>query len=139
MVIALFFENDFFNLVKMDSDSDNESVVQATQTEAPPLTQVKGLSAIPYAWVILFTWDVDKSCPFSIVRLTHFKNSDFPWECITGEMTQQFRSSIRTFSNVPKHRFCIFGKVQQGKILLEVCPNNNFLIRYKLRVAILLF
>lgn len=102
----------------MATDSDQESQLSESLPGTPIQTQVKGKSSIPYAWVILFNKDVDKALPFSIVRLTIFQNSNFPWECITSDMSQQFRLSVRTFSNFPpEDRYYIFAKVEQGMFI----------------------
>lgn len=97
--------------------SDNESVIgDSPRGSSPPATQLSGFSKVQYAWVILFTMDVDREAPFSIIRLTHFKNSDFPWNGITEEMTEEFRTSPRKFSKMPaNNRYCIFAKIEHGK------------------------
>lgn len=94
-------------------DSDNESMI--ADSPSPPATQVSGVSKVQYAWVILFSMNVDQECPFAMVRLTHFKNSDFPWSGITEEMSEAFRITVRQFSNMPGKKLCIFAKVEHGK------------------------
>lgn len=78
-------------------------------------TQALEESPIPYAWVILFTNNVDTDSPFNMLRLTHFQNSDFPWDCIRSEMSQQFRLGLRTLSNMPGSKYYIFAKVERGE------------------------
>lgn len=98
-------------------DSDGQSEIEGTLPPgSPPPTQVQGKSSITYAWVILFHFDPDKPSPFSILRLTHFQNSNFPWECIKSDMSQQFRVQKRSFSNLPDAQYGIFAKVERGEL-----------------------
>lgn len=98
-------------------DSDNETVIgDSPRGSSPPATQVTGVSRVQYAWVILFTNNVDNVAPFIIIRLTHFKNSDFPWTGITEEMTEEYRTCVRKISNMPGN-VCIFAKIEHGKVL----------------------
>ena len=98
--------------------SDADSVIgDSPRGSSPPATQLTGVSKVQYAWVILFTMDVDEQAPFGVVRLTHFKDSDFPWSGITEEMTDEFRLGVRELPNMPtSKRYCIFGKIEHGKI-----------------------
>lgn len=111
--------------------SDAESQIgESPRGSSPPATQMSGVSKVKYAWVILFNMDVDDEAPFIIVRLTHFKNSDFPWAGITEEMTKEFRVGVRKISNMPpENSYCIFGKIEHGKkkITYWSCP-TGFLI-----------
>lgn len=99
-------------------DSDTDSVIDdSPRRSSPPATQNCGISKVQYAWVIVFTMNVDRDAPFNIIRLTHFKNSDFPWNGITEEMNEEFRTCQRTFSNMPGNKYCIFAKVEKGTYL----------------------
>lgn len=98
----------------MDSDT-NTLIGGSPRGSSPPSTQLTGISKVQYAWVIVFTMNVDCETPFNIIRLTQFKDTDFPWNCITEEMTEDFRTALRTFSNMPGNKYCIFGKVEHGK------------------------
>lgn len=97
-------------------ESDTESMVQDTAPMKPPdSTQTPDGSKIAYAWVILFTKCVDQEKPFTIARLSNFKNSDFPWDVITGELGSQERNCVRKFSNIPEQSFHIFAKIEHGE------------------------
>ena len=99
----------------MSSESDNDSLIGGSpRGNSPPSTQVSGVSKVQYAWVVIFTWNVDLEYPFSIVRLTHFKNSNFPWTGITEEMTEEFRLCVRKFSNLPGQEYSVFCKIEHG-------------------------
>ena len=124
----LFWRNFYFLQEKMasdnysdsDSDSESESIIQDTMVLKPPeSTQTVESSTISYAWVILFTMCVDEEEPFTIVRLTQFKNSDFPWEVITGELGSKERNRVRKFNNIEGQSFCIFAKIEHGKFLFN--------------------
>lgn len=96
--------------------SDSESLIEdSPRRSSPPATQVCGISKVQYAWVIIFHMNVDLEKPFSIMRLTHFKNSDFPWSGITEEMNFEYRLGVRKVSNMPGKDICIFAKVEHGK------------------------
>ena len=102
----------------MSSDSDNESFIQDTAVMKPPeSTQSPDGSTITYAWVILFNMCVDQERPYSIVRLSHFKETDFPWELITGELGSRERNRARKFDNFPDETFGIFAKIEHGNLL----------------------
>ena len=104
----------------MSVDSDSETLIgNSPRGSSPPATQVTGFSKVKYAWIILFTMDVDRELPFSIIRLTHFKDFDFPWKGITEEMTDEYRTCLRTFPNFQGgHQHCIFAKVEHGKLTI---------------------
>ena len=54
-------------------------MIQDTMVMNPPEgTQIDEVSRTKYAWVLLFVMNVDREFPFIIVRLSHFKDSDFP-------------------------------------------------------------
>ena len=84
-------------------------------TAAPPLTQDEGKSQVKYAWVILFHYDIDDPAPFTMVPLSFFAGSDFPWPAVKGILNSEFRSEKRTFSNIPGKEFMIFAKVEIGE------------------------
>ena len=90
-------------------------IEESPRKSSPPATQIGGNSKVQYAWVIIFTMNVDQNCPFSMIRLSQFKNSDFPWNGITEEMTEEFRLGVRKVSNMPGNEICIFAKVEHGK------------------------
>lgn len=108
-------------MTKMASDEDeddNESMIGDTMAmkAVPDNTQGSEGSTTTYAWVILFSTCVDEECPFKIVRLSHFKNTDFPWNLITGELTADERNRVRKFNNMDEESFCVFAKVEHGKV-----------------------
>lgn len=80
----------------------------------PPLTQTTGKSKVKYGAIFLFKEDIDVEDPFSIVPLSFFGNTNFPWSAIEGEMTSECRKEVRTFSNLPG-KFRIFAKIEMGK------------------------
>lgn len=81
-----------------------------------PLTQNEaGVSKIKYAWAILFANNINFSCPFSIVPLSFFKDSDFPFDTIRGEMHSEDRAKIRTLQKLPGNEYRVFGKIEMGK------------------------
>lgn len=95
--------------------TDNESIIADSLPMDPPeSTQTPDGSTIQYAWVILFAMCVDQEHPFGIVRLSQFKNSDFPWEVITGELGAKERKTVRKLSSMPGESFCIFAKIEHG-------------------------
>lgn len=82
---------------------------------APPLTQEQGKSTVQYAWVILFHYDIDDPTPFTIVPLSFFAGSDFPWSAVKGVLHSDFRSQKMTFSKIPGKEYMIFAKVEIGE------------------------
>ena len=98
-------------------DSDNDSMIQDTMPfNAPDNTQSPDGSSINYAWVILFVMCVDQEQPFGVYRLSNFKESDFPFEVITGELGSQERNCVRKINNMVGESFCIFAKIEHGKV-----------------------
>ena len=83
--------------------------------DGPPLTQSDGKSKVKYGSVFLFKEDINCRDPFSIVPLNFFKDTDFPWSSIEGEMTSESRCSVRSFSNLPG-KYRIFGKIERGNL-----------------------
>lgn len=86
------------------------------EEDNPSMTQVGGKSKVKYAWIMLFHYSVNESEPFSIVPLSTFRDSDFPWRDVEGILSPDFRSEQRTFSNMPGKTFTIFCKIEVGKI-----------------------
>lgn len=84
-----------------------------TTPTPPPPTQSGGRSKVKYGSIFLFTEDINVQDPFSIVPLSFFIGTDFPWSSIEGEMTSESRSVTRTFTNL-KGKFKIFGKIEKG-------------------------
>lgn len=97
----------------MDGDDQHQS-------PHPPLTQEEGRSKVKYAWVILFHYDVNESNPFSIVPLSTFVGSDFPWDSVEGILSPGFRMEKRTFSNMTGY-YTVFAKIEVGKLCLQNC------------------
>ena len=84
--------------------------------QPPPATQDGGRSKVKYAWVILFHYCINDPRPFSIVPLSSFMGSNFPWESVEGIMSPGFRMEKRTFSNMaPGNTYTVFAKVEIGK------------------------
>lgn len=94
--------------------------------DGPPLTQDHGKSKVKYAWVILFHYCVNESHPFSMVPLSSFVGSDFPWEGVEGLLSPNFRNEKRTFSNIPGKTFTIFAKVEVGELLIYIIVHEMF-------------
>ena len=80
-----------------------------------PLTQ--GSSVRTYGWVILFVWELNEECPFSVIPLRHFENcADFPYDLITGPLSDASRKYEFELSTVPGRSHSIFCKIELGKI-----------------------
>lgn len=93
----------------MDSELIPDTEIQNVQN-----TQEGNVSANKYSWVILFLLDVNEMNPFSMVKLTEFLGTDFPWKSITGEMSRDNRIKPHEFQKNPGKRFYVFAKVQYG-------------------------
>lgn len=91
-----------------DNDADN--------FEGPPLTQEQeqGKSQVQYAWVILFHYSINDPKPFSMVPLSFFAKSNFPWSAVKGILSPSFRCEKQIFPNIPGKTFTIFAKVEMG-------------------------
>ena len=83
------------------------------EEEGPPLTQQGSRSHVQYGSIFLFVDDIDVQDPFSIVPLSFFRDTEFPWDSIKGEMNHESRVLVRTFSKLPG-RYRIFGKIEHG-------------------------
>lgn len=124
-----------------DSDRDSESLFQDSDTMNPPSnTQANDKSNLTYAWVILFQMDVDSEFPFSISRLSQFKNSNFPWELIKSDLNEKSRLATRNFDNMDGP-FCVFAKIEHGKNVICMHAYTNatmrtFLVSFKIREII---
>lgn len=79
----------------------------------PPLTQSLARSKVLYGAIILFKDDINELNPFSIVPLNFFADTDFPWGSIEGEMNEESRAKVRTFSNLTGN-YRIFCKIEKG-------------------------
>lgn len=96
----------------MDSE-----LIENTEIQNIPQTQNEesGKSKLKYSWVILFHFDINVSTPFVIYKLRDFLDTEFPWNVITGELSQESRIKLFEFSCMPGKKFFIFAKVQYGK------------------------
>lgn len=81
------------------------------------MTQKERLSQVKYAWAFLFKNDVNESQPFSIVPLSHFEGSNFPWHSIKGVMDSQERKKIRSLERLPGSSHRVFAKIEHGNKL----------------------
>lgn len=84
--------------------------------EQPPGTQQSSSSKRVYMWVILFHYDVNDEFPFSCVLLENFKESDFPFRLITGQLGLEDRLKPIQFSKMPGPKYCLFAKVEEGSL-----------------------
>lgn len=107
-------------------DSENDSIIpESVGKRCPPEnTQPSEMSSITYAWVILFVMDVNLEKPLKIVRLSHFKDSDFPWEIIKSDLNSNARIASRKFKNMGDQSYGIFAKIEKGiyigKLLIAI-------------------
>ena len=86
--------------------------------EGPPLTQQGGHSQVKYGSIFLFEDDINVPEPFSIVPLSFFRDTEFPWGSIKGEMNNDIRVQQRTFQNLPG-TYRIFAKIEHGSLILH--------------------
>lgn len=93
--------------------------------DRPPSTQENGRSSVQYAWVILFKYDINQSHPFSILPLSFFMDSDFPWESVEGFLSAEFRIQTRRFSCLGEDLYTIFAKVEVGKNFMKNVSSVN--------------
>lgn len=110
-------------------DSDESMIGDSSPILPPNNTQVSEGSTTQYAWVILFSIDLDQPKPFNLFRLSHFKESNFPFDIITGELDDKERTAIREFTNL-QGSFHVFAKVERGvlQIYIILCKSNVKLI-----------
>lgn len=90
------------------------------EDERPPLTQENGISKVKYAWIVLFNYSINEPEPFSMVPISHFVGSDFPWDSVEGFLSAEFRSKKRSFSNLRGSFYTIFAKVEFGMIFENI-------------------
>lgn len=90
------------------------SALRMAEYDPPPMTQ-EGRSTVKYAWIILFNYSINEAQPFSIVPLSNFVGSNFPWETVEGALSPEYRMRTWNFSNMPDDTFTIFAKVEVGK------------------------
>ena len=86
-------------------------------SEPPDATQSGSMSKRIYLWAILFHYDPNNEKPFSSVTLDNFKESDFPFDLITGHLGLSDRLKPREFSRLPGAKYCLFAKIEQGNFL----------------------
>ena len=86
--------------------------------DCPPSTQriVTRKSQTKYDFVILFVWNENKPAPFFFRPLSSIDKEYFPFEIITGELSQKLRcSTFPLEGNIrPKTDFSCFCKIQVG-------------------------
>ena len=98
--------------------------------EGPPLTQQGSRSQVKYGSIFLFEEDINVPEPFSIFPLSFFRNTEFQWDSITGEMNNETRAVVRTFPNLTG-RYRIFGKIEHGEFptqLTTIRHAQNYVI-----------
>ena len=88
--------------------------------DPPESTQSGGTSKRIYLWAILFHYDANDENPFSIVPLNHFKESNFPFELMTGHLGLQDRLKPTTLDKLPGGKYTIFAKIEQGIIYYSI-------------------
>lgn len=84
-----------------------------------PQPQSQSQSQRNYLWAIMFRADPDEERPFSSVLLKNFAGSDFPFDLISGHLSLSDRLQPRKLSKLPGSRYCLFAKVEDGKVLLH--------------------
>ena len=85
------------------------------QMAAMAAMSTQGGSVRTYKWVVLFMWQLNEEHPFSVVPLHHFKKSQkFPFELITGPLTDKSRLVRYKLDNVPGNGHSIFCKIEEG-------------------------
>lgn len=102
--------------------SFNSSAISAMAEEPTPSTQEGCPSKVKYAWIILFNYDINEPEPFSIVPLSSFVGSNFPWNAVEGFLSSEARIKRRVFSNFPDKVYTIFAKVEIGKCCVIDAP-----------------
>lgn len=92
-----------------------------SDVEPPPQTQSTAVSNRVYNWVFLFNFDLDNEFPFTCVLLEHLKRGpDFPFHLISGHLGLADRLKPREFSGLQGGKYCVFSKIELGKISIFI-------------------
>ena len=92
----------------------------------PDPTQGSSRSKVVYHWVFLFMYNIEVEYPFSCVHINDLEDSEFPFNLIDGPLDDESRKvPFLLFSGL---NYCLFSKIEEGKILKNNC-NFSFPLR----------